>query len=117
MRDYVPIEKNRLPERFEIDLAGDTFVFQFNYNKTYDFFTVDLYDYKQNPLVIGEKLVLGVPLWSDLVSDNLPAPTLIPMDESGNTERITFDNFMVTTFLFVDDVAPTQEEPSLESDT
>lgn len=113
MRNYIPIEKNSLPEQFEIDLANDTFIMGVNYNQSYDFFTVDLYDMKRNPIVLGEKMVLNIPLWSDLVDDRLPAPSLVPMDESDQETRITFDNFMETTFLYIDDVSPVAEEPRL----
>jgi len=110
MRDYIPINKNNLPELFEIELAADTFFMEFNYNQTYDFFTVDLYTVDNEPIILGEKLVLNVPLWKDSVDQRLPAPSLVVLDESDNTRRITFDNFMVTTFLYIDDVAP-EEDP------
>jgi hypothetical protein len=110
MRDYIPIDKDNLPEIFEIDLANETFVLGINYNQSYDFFTVDLYDTNMNPIVLGEKMIINVPLWSDLTDSRLPAPTLIPMDESGKADRITFENFMETTFLFIDDVPPDGDE-------
>lgn len=106
IREYIPVEKDSLPEQFEIDLADETFILGFDYNKTFDFFTVDLYDMNMNPIVLGEKMVIGVPLWSDIVDERIPAPTLIPLDESGKEIRITFDNFMNTVFLFVDDAPP-----------
>lgn len=111
MRDYIPINKNNLPEQFEIDLANETFIIEVNYNQTGDFFTVDLYDMNREPIVYGEKLVLNVPLWSDLTNYRLPAPSLVVLDESGQTKRITFDNFMVTTFIYIDDVALEEDDP------
>lgn len=110
MRDYIPIDKENLPEIFEIDLANETFILGVNYNQSYDFFTVDLYDTNMNPIVLGEKMIINVPLWNDLTDSRLPAPTLIPMDESGKEKRITYDNFMETTFLFIDDVPPDGDE-------
>ncbi|KNH23927.1 hypothetical protein ACS78_08220 [Priestia megaterium] len=109
MRDYIPINKNSLPERFEIELAADTFVMEVNYNQTCDFFTVDLYSVDNEAIILGEKLVLNVPLWHDSVDRRLPAPSLVVLDESDQTKRITFDNFMVTTFLFIDDIAPDED--------
>ncbi|MDE3837940.1 hypothetical protein C0966_00765 [Bacillus methanolicus] len=109
MRDYILIDKENLPEQFEIDLANETYVLEFNYNKTYDFFTVDLYDINMNPIVLGEKLVINIPLWSNITDSRLPAPSLVPMDESGKAERITYDNFGETVFLFIDDT-PEDEE-------
>jgi hypothetical protein len=109
MRDYIPVNKNNLPERFEIDLASDTFWMQFNYNDTSDFFSVDLYTGNNEPIILGEKLILNVPLWQDFADPRLPAPSLVVLDESEQTKRITFDNFMVTTFLYIDDIAPEEE--------
>lgn len=105
MRNYIPIEKEEIPQRFQIDLASDTFTLEVNYNTTGDFFTIDLYDENDEPIVIGEKLVLGIPLWQDIANSNLPAPTLIPLDESGQEDRITYENFGETVFLYIDDVS------------
>jgi hypothetical protein len=110
IRDYIPIDKDNLPEQFEIDLADETFILEFNYNQTYGFFTVDLYDSNMNPIVLGEKLVIYVPLWSGFSDHRLPAPTLVPMDESGKEDRITFENFGETVFLFIDDSPPEDDE-------
>lgn len=104
MRDYIPIEKDNIPERFLFDLADETFLLEVNYNDVGDFFTIDLYGANENPIVLGEKMVLGMPLWCDIVNPNLPAPTLIPLDESGKEKRITFENFGETVFLYIDDV-------------
>lgn len=111
MRDYIPINKDSLPEQFEIDLANETFVMEVNYNQTQDFFTLDLYDMNRDPIVLGEKLVLNAPLWGDLTDQRLPAPSLVVLDESGQTKRISFDNFMITTFIYIDDVAPEVDNP------
>lgn len=116
MDNYIPIEKEALPEQFEIDLANETYWIEVSYNQSNDFFSLDLYDPQKNPIVLGEKLVLNMPLWSDVSNNLLPAPTLIPMDESGKAEKITFENFMETTFLFIDDAAPNEDIPSLEGE-
>lgn len=105
MRDYIPINKDSLPEQFEIDLANETFIMEVNYNQSHDFFTIDLYDMNRNVIVLGEKLVLDIPLWNDLTDKRLPAPSLVVSDESGRTKKITFDNFMVTTFIYIDDIS------------
>ncbi|MFP7737464.1 phage baseplate plug protein [Priestia aryabhattai] len=113
MRDYIPVNKEELPEQFELDLADETFVFEFNYNQAGDFFTVDLYNIQRQPIILGEKLVLNEPLWQDSIDSRLPAPTLVVMDEADKETCMTFDNFMVTTFLYIDDVASTESEPNL----
>lgn len=99
--EYIDFNKEELPESFDIDLADETFTLAFSYNETFDYFTVDLYK-ADEPLVLGEKLVLNQPLWADFTSFVLPAPTLIPQDVSGLENRITWDNLGETVFLFID---------------
>lgn len=105
--DYIPVNKYELPERFDIDLADETFQLQFNYNETGDFFTVDLYAYGQDerpyPVVMGERLVLGRFLWADVVREDIPAPALMPLDIGRKAKRLTFENFMESVFLYVVD--------------
>jgi len=104
---YIEINKEELPETFDIDLGVQTYTMGFNYNETGDFFTCDLYfindDGEQEPLVLGEKLVLNVPLFDDFVGDNFPPTRLIPMDLSGQAERVTWYNLGNTVFLYLDD--------------
>jgi hypothetical protein len=112
--EFIDVNKSELPERFDIDLADETFTLQFNYNETGDFFTVDLY--RQNdlsveePIVLGEKLTLNIPLWSDYSSLELPAPTIVPLDLAGKERRITFENFGITVFLYLMNEGPDDEQ-------
>lgn len=105
--EYIDINKDEIPESFDIDLADETFTLAFNYNEVGDFFTVDLYKPSEDgddiPLVIGEKLVLNQPLWDDIVNPDLPAPTLVPKDLSSTADRITYENLGETVFLYIDD--------------
>ena len=104
MKSYIPFDKEEIPQRFQIDLAEESFLMEIHYNEVGNFFTVDLYDANENPLVRGEKLILGIPLWADIANPNLPGPTLVPLDLSGKEEQITFENFGVSVFLYIDDV-------------
>ncbi|WP_035350976.1 phage baseplate plug family protein [Fictibacillus gelatini] len=110
-KDYIEIDKEELPVRFEIDFAEETFVMEVFYNEIGDFFSVNLFDLNEEPIVLGEKLILNRELWSDITDQRLPAPSLIPLDESGKEDRITFENFGETVFLFIDDVPDGEGEP------
>lgn len=104
--DYIPVDKGALPERFDIELGVELYSMQLNYNETGDFFTVDLYTKSEDedvPLVMGEKLMLNLPLWGNINRDSLPAPTLIPMDVGGQEKCITYENFMESVFLYIAD--------------
>ncbi|MCY7919563.1 hypothetical protein P8917_00895 [Bacillus atrophaeus] len=104
VRDYIPFDKEEIPQQFEIDLADGTFVMRINYNQTDDSFSLDLFDLDMEEIVLGEKLILNVPLWEDIIDDRLPAPSLVPMDESNTETRVSAENFMKTVFLYIDDV-------------
>lgn len=112
-RDYIDFDKEEVPVVFDIDIGEEEFTMGINYNQSNDFFTVDLWDSDGNAIVLGEKMVLNRPLFDDLVDERLPGPTLIPMDESEKEERITYDNFGVTVFLFIDDVSD-NDEPDID---
>lgn len=98
--EYIEIEKENIPYRFEIELGAETFEFEIRYNDEGDFFTVDLFKGGE-PLVYGEKIVYGIPLFNDFYDQDFPAPTIIPLDESGNESRVTFENLNETVFLVV----------------
>lgn len=115
LRDYLPIDKEDIPEKFEIDIEDSTYIIRINYNQTSDFYTIDLWDNVETPIVLGEKLVLNQPLWSGIVDGRLPAPTLIPMDVSGQTKRISVDNFYVTVFVYFDDILEESEPTVLDN--
>ncbi|GGC97979.1 phage baseplate plug family protein [Enterococcus wangshanyuanii] len=114
IRGYIPIEKDSLPEKFEIPLGNVNYILGIDYNKTENIFTVDLFSYDNDPIVIGEALVLDERLWRDIVDDRIPSIDLVPMDESGKSSEITFQNFGVDIFLYMDDLPPNYSEPSLE---
>lgn len=102
-RDFIELDPTEIPVEFEIELGEETFIMTINYNESYDFYTVDLYDLEEIPLVLGEKLVLNQPLFSAFTDDRLPAQSIVPFDESQKAERITKDNFYQTVFLTIDD--------------
>ena len=115
-RGYIPIDKEDLPVEFEIELGGQDFILAVNHNASQDIFTIDLWTIDYAPLVLGERLILNERLWADIVNEKLPSIDLVPMDEADNETEITFDNFMSTVFLFVDDLPPDSDVPNLENE-
>ncbi|MED4455899.1 phage baseplate plug protein [Metabacillus fastidiosus] len=108
-RDYIDIDKEEVPVIFDIDLANESFTMGINYNQTFDFFTVDLWDTKGKVIVLGEKMVLGIPLFEDIIDERIPGPQLVALDESGKETRISYENFGKTVFLYLDDVSDSDE--------
>ena len=103
-KDRITITKDLIPYSFNILLGDELFTLTVNYNKTHDFFTVGL---KKNGETIceGEPLVYGFPLFRDIyLAGKFPCLDIIPKDESGDQNSVTFDNLSETVFLTVDNI-------------
>ena len=100
--DVLEIKKDLLPYRCNILLAGELFELLFRYNSTARLFTVDLY--KDGELICaGEPIVYGLPLWRDVYkAETFPAVDIIPLDPSGESNAVTYDNLSETVLLVVD---------------
>ncbi len=102
MRDRIEITKDIIPYAFDISLADEIFTITVNYNAYADIFTFSL---EKNGEVIcaGEPIVYGIPLWKDLfVCGKYPEVEIIPIDESGNMNSVTYENLNETVFLTID---------------
>ncbi|USK71768.1 phage baseplate plug family protein [Peribacillus asahii] len=115
-RNFIELDPNEIPVVFGISLAEDEYTMGINYNETYDFFTVDLWDGEGAVIVLGEKIVLNRPLFESLVDERLPGPSIVPYDESGIATDVTKDNFYQTVFLTIDDLSEDEFDEDLEDD-
>lgn len=105
VRPYIDFDVDDLPETFEQDLDGTTYLISLTYNDEGDFFVFTLMEDDETPIA-SEKLILNQPLFQELPPDErLPTTPLVPMDESGQAKRVSIDNFMDTVFL-CEDVLP-----------
>lgn len=102
MKDRILINKNMIPYGFNITLGDILYRIEINYNKTADLFTIALY--KNNYCIcFGEPIIYGSPLFNDIYNYGFPSITIIPYDESGINNEITYKNFNETVFLCIDD--------------
>lgn len=110
LRDKLIIDTSDLPNYVVLPVGTENFTIEFDYRERYDNFYFNLYDADDNPLITGEKLVYGVPLWN--INDaNLPSVTIIPLDETGVENTVSIDNFQVSVFLYFEDLDPGIEDP------
>lgn len=100
--EYIDIDKNEIPYAFEMELAGEIFEFEVNYNQAHDFFTLDLFK-NGGALVVGEKLILNRPLFRNRIDIQLPKVQIIPLDRANSATRITYENLNETVFLYVNE--------------
>lgn len=110
MRDRIEINKDLLPYNFDILLGAEWYNLEFQYNESYDFFTVTLSN-DGAVLVYDEPLVYGMPLFGDLyTSGDFPILTIEPYDESEQETDITYDNLGVTVFLTINNFEEDEDE-------
>lgn len=103
MRDYIEVEKTDMPCSFDIVLGAEEFNLLFKYNKNSDLFTCTL-SKNEKVLVYDEPLIYGVPLFKDVYnSDTFPCVDIVPYDESGEENTITYNNFGKKVLLTIDD--------------
>lgn len=115
-RNYIELDPSEIPVQFEIDFEEETFTMGINYNETYDFYTVDLWDSEGTVIVLGEKIVLNRPLFESIVDERLPAPSIVPFDESGQADDVNQSNFYRTVFLTIDDLSDDPLNDEIDSD-
>ena len=102
MCDRIEITKELIPYTFEISLADEIFTITVNYNAYADMFTLSL-EKDGETICAGEPLIYGVPLWENLfVCGKYPELNIIPLDESGKMNSVTFENLNETVFLTID---------------
>jgi hypothetical protein len=101
---YMPIDKEAIPYRFEVDLSDEIFTFEVHYNARFDYFTVDI-EKGGEVILYGAKLVYGNPLFNFLSDPRLPKVTITPMDEAKAEKRAGYNQLGETVYLVVEDVA------------
>lgn len=116
-RSYIELDPNEIPVQFEIDFEQETFTMGINYNETFDFYTVDLWDSEGYVIVLGEKIVLNRPLFESIVDERLPAPSIVPYDESGQADDVNQSNFYKTVFLTIDDLSDDPLDDEIRDDS
>lgn len=99
---YIDVEKNLIPYRFELPLDNVLYTWEFNYNADYDFFTVDLL-LDKTVLVRGQKLVYNQPLFDGVADRRFPKSQIIPFDPSGNSNKVGWNTLNESVFLFIMD--------------
>lgn len=101
MRDRILVKKELIPYGFYIALGREKFNMQFAYNRQSDLFTISLL--RDGVLLCeAEPIVYGVPLFQDVYdSRTFPALQVVPVDESGQDQAVTWENFGETVFLTI----------------
>lgn len=109
-RDRILINKSLIPYSFDIMLADELFNLTVNYNEKHDFFTVALE--KEGVMICeGEPIIYGSPLFGDIYkAGKYPCIDIIPLDESGERDTVTFKTLNESVFLIVDNAGGEDNE-------
>ena len=108
--DYIKVDRDNIPYEYDITLSDENFRIGVEYNETAEFFTfrlskLDEETGKYVEICAGEPIVYGMPLWNDVYrSGKFPALAIVPLDESGESNAVTYDNIEKTVFLMIDNL-------------
>lgn len=109
MRNYIPIDKEDLPDIFEIELAGDVFTLRVDYNQVADYYTITIQK-DGVTLLSQEPLLLNNLVGADIPNTFLPKVDLRTMDETGKSIDQGFLDFGDNVKLYLDVVDPNGSE-------
>lgn len=99
--NVLEINKDIIPYTFDILIGRELFNMRIDYNNTADLFTVTLTK-NGTDLCVSEPIIYGMPLFGDLLTrGDFPDEIITPVDESGETCAVTFDNLSSTVLLSV----------------
>ena len=104
------VDMSDLPNYVILPIGTENFTIEFYYRERYDTLYFNLYDSDDTPLIMGEKLVYGMPLWNINDAD-LPSERIVPLDDAGVEDAVSIDNFQSSVFLYFDDLDPEIENP------
>ena len=96
--------------RQQVALAGQAYILRTRWNSSFSYWTLDIFDIDNTPLIYGLKLTLGSELLLRYNNDVLPDGALLPVF-SGTLERIERDSMGETVNLVF---IPTDELETIE---
>ena len=92
--EVVEIDTSKVPYTFSVKLTDKTYTVTVKYNEAGSFFTVDLATSDGEPLVYGDIVRYGRPLFGSVEDERFPLPVIIPQCLTGeDIDTVTFDNF------------------------
>lgn len=78
----LPLRSDAAAFSFRTTLASEEFVFAFRYNQREGAWYLSLYDTDVEPIVLGVKVVVGIPLFRGCVDARKPKGTLVAIDST-----------------------------------
>ena len=82
--EVVEIDTSKVPYTFSVKLTDKTYTFTVKYNEAGSFFTVDLATSDGEPLVYGDIVRYGRPLFGSVEDERFPLPVIINAGYEGD---------------------------------
>lgn len=73
---------------YAIQLGDNEYTLVFRWNTRFTYWSLSIYDAGGNALYEGRRVLLGQPVFADIVLDGLPLQDLFPYDSTGLVQRI-----------------------------
>ena len=93
------INKEAIPYRTSLSIAGKNYIFDFKYNSYDGRIYVDLYNSSGNVIYYSEPIIFGMPLWYNKIVDEqgnfkeeFPQAYIIPMSNDKSYKKIDYSN-------------------------
>lgn len=99
----LPIRNDAPAYRFQLDLEGRIYFFEFTFNTRMNLWVMDIQDQSQADLVRGIPLLVGVSLLDAYTSDALPPGTFVLLDLTGKGREADRENFGIDLKLYYEE--------------
>ena len=87
----IPIDSNVTEQQFDVFLVDESFTIKILWNSEEEYFSMSIYNLKEEPLVENIKMVLNYPLVKRYKIDKMPKGEFYLLRLSGDGERATYD--------------------------
>ncbi|WP_338230783.1 phage baseplate plug family protein [Lactiplantibacillus paraxiangfangensis] len=108
--DSIEFDVDQLPQKFNMTLAGEDFTFRVYRSEYSDYLYIDVYDEDEVPIVLGEKMEYGEPLFGTINDPRLPIIPIIPRSESEGESVVDGSNIQKSVFLFLPADDPDEDD-------
>lgn len=90
----LPVRSDFSSYRFQMDLEGTIYTLDFGFNFRSERWYMSIYDSTGETLIVGDiSILINVPLADQYIDKRLPLGRFIAIDETGNNNEATIDNF------------------------
>lgn len=88
----LPIIAGRAWYDYRVSLSGTKYTVELRWNSRSEHWTLSLYTADGDPIVVGRRVVVGIPLFRRYRDDRLPAGTLVAVDTTDREQDPGFND-------------------------